>query len=177
MAKDNDIINEVLEEWSQQTINLLRASIDKAGLNLTKDLYNSLRVEVIKATAEGLAGARFYFQLHGRYKDMKTTYSRFNGNTGFPPVAEIEEFVKKTGLENFKYIPGYKMGTVPSESIAIRRLAWGIAKGMGKRKTTKPQRWYAKTFYKQIDPLIDKVANYYRERAAAGVKEAFEKGQ
>jgi hypothetical protein len=48
---------------------------------------------------------------------------------------------------------------------------------MGKRKTTKPQRWYAKTFYKQIDPLIDKVANYYRERAAAGVKEAFEKGQ
>lgn len=177
MPQDNeDIINEVLTDWSQQTIDLLKSSIEKAGLELTKDLYNSLRVEVIKATAGDLARARFYFQEHGRFKDMKTTYSRYNGNTGIPPVAEMEEFVKKTGLENFKYIPGYKPGKVPAESIAIRRLAWGISRGMGKRKTTKPQKWYAKTFYKQITPLIQQVGNVTRERVAAQIKEKFEKG-
>jgi hypothetical protein len=172
---DNDIINEVLEDWSELTLDLLKSSIDKAGLELTKDLLNSLRVEVVKAAANDFARAKFYFQLHGRYKDMKTAYSHYSGLKGFPPVKEIEEFITKTGLQSFKYIPGYNPGHIPAENIAIRRLAWSISKGIAKRKTTKPKKWYAKTFYKQITPLMVRIGEAARERTAAVIKEGFEK--
>jgi hypothetical protein len=174
-VNNDDIINEVLEDWSELTLDLLKASVEKAGLELTKDLLNSLRVEVVKAAAGDLARANFYFQLHGRFKDMKTTYSHYSGLKGFPPVKEIEEFIKKTGLEQFKYIPGYKPGKVPAENVAIRRLAWGISKGIAKRKTVKAKKWYAKTFYKQITPLMEQLGNAARERTAAAVKEAMTK--
>jgi hypothetical protein len=174
---DNDSIAEALEQWSAETLELLKRNVEKQGLALTKDLYNSLRVEVVSQTAYELAHARFYFQIYGRFKDMKVNYFNYTGHKGFPPVAEMEKFIQKTGLENFKYIPGYKPGKVPAESMAIRRLAWGVSKGIAKRKTVAPEKWYAKTFYKRINILIDKVANIARDKAAAGVKEAFEKGQ
>ena len=177
MADDQniDFINAVLEDWSNNlTVPQLKQSIQKAGLELTDDLLNSVRVELIKAAAGELAKANFYFRLHGRYKDMRTVYKNYTGTwrqSGFPPVAEIEAFIRKRGLEKFKYIPGYKMGTVPSESIAIRRLAWGIAIGIGKRNTIKAKKWYAKTFYSQITPLIEQLGSKAAAAAASSIKE------
>jgi hypothetical protein len=178
MADDVDFINAVLEDWSTLTLGDLQASVRAAGLELTEDLYNSLRVEVVKATAENIASAKFYFRMHGRMKDMRTVYSNFNASwrqSGYPPISAIEEFIKKTGLEKFKFIPGYKMGTMPTESNAIRRLAWGISIGIGKRNTVKAKKWYAKTFYSQLNPLLEELGRAAREKTAQTIKENLEK--
>jgi len=174
---NNAIINEVLEEWSQLSLAQLMTSLDAAGLELTEDLMNSLRVEVRKAAAGELAKANFYFRMHGRFKDMRTVYGSYSGSwrqKGFAPVQVMEDFIKKVGLEKFKYIPGYKMGNIPSENIAVRRLAWGIAIGRAKKNTIKAKKWYAKTFYSQITPLMEKLGAAARERTAAQIKEGLE---
>lgn len=179
MSDENNLafINEVMDDWSNVTMLQLKRSIQDAGLELTDDLLNSLRVEVMKAAAGDLAKANFYFRMHGRFKDMRTVYRNYTNTwrqSGFPPVAEIEEFIKKTGLEKFKYIPGYKMGNVPTENIALRRLAWGIAVGIGKRNTMKAKKWYAKTFYSQITPLIEQLGGRAAQAAGTAVKESLD---
>jgi hypothetical protein len=128
----NAIINEVLDDWSQLTLNALQASIKAAGLELTGDLLHSLRVEVRKAAAGELARASFYFRFHGRLRDMRTVYANYSGTwrqKGFAPVEVMEAFIRKKGLDKFKYIPGYSMGHMPSENIAVRRLAWALSIG------------------------------------------------
>jgi hypothetical protein len=177
MAIENsnmDFINDVLADWSNLTMLQLKKSIQDKGLEVTDDLLNSLRVEVVKGAATDLAKANFYFRLHGRFKDMRTVYKNFKGNKpqrGFPPIAAIEDFIRKEGLQKFKYVPGYKMGHFPAENIAIRRLAWGIAIGIGKRNTTKAKKWYAKTFYSQITPLIESMGQRAAAAAGAAIKE------
>jgi hypothetical protein len=167
-------VNEVLEDWTAITLNDLKRSIQNAGLELTEDLLNSLRVEVMKAAAGDLARANFYFRMHGRWKDMRTVYKNYSGSwrqSGFPPIEAIKEFITKVGVEKFKYVPGYKMGTFPAENIAVRRLAWGIAIGIGKRNTIKAKKWYAKTFYSQITPLIEALGGRAAQAVAKGVKD------
>src|SRR5262245_23885885 len=102
-----NFINEVMQHWSESTISLLTQSIEKAHLELTDDLLRSLRVVIVEAAANRLAHAQFYFRMHGRFKDMRTVYRNYSNawhQTGFPPVEEIEEFIKKVGVEKFKYI-------------------------------------------------------------------------
>jgi hypothetical protein len=50
------------------------------------------------------------------------------------PVDAIEEWIKQVGVDKFKTIPSYKNGKRPStDTIAIRKLAWAIAKSYKKR--------------------------------------------
>jgi len=65
-----------------------------------------------------------------------------------PPVAEMEWFVAKTGLENFHFLNGYKRhsaGWFATDRIAIRRLAWSIA--MSRKRFPDVKRKYRGSWY------------------------------
>jgi hypothetical protein len=171
MASEADYIDAVLQEWAPTVVQALHEGIKQRGLLLTDDLYRSLRWEILKATSGMVATAKLSFRTHGRWRDMKTIR---NGKQA-PVDAIIEEFVRKVGVNNFKFVPGYtKGGAVPTDDIAIRRIAWGISKGMLKRNQTKARKWYSKNFYGAISVLIDKLMGSAQNKAAETITKGLE---
>lgn len=155
----NEKIDQVLQEWAPYVVQILAAAIEKRKLLLTEDLLHSFRWDLLKATADSVAQGRLYFKTHGRWKDMRTIRNQHQ-----PPVdALIQDFVKKVGISKFKYVPGYKSGSIPSENIAMRRIAWGISKGLLKRNTSAARKWYASNFYNAVNVLIEKLLTNYQQ--------------
>lgn len=156
----NERIDQVLQEWAPAVVQILTAAIQKKKLVLTEDLVRSFRWEILKATADSVAQGKLYFKTHGRWKDMRTIRNQKQA-----PIQAIEEdFVNKIGLSNFKYVPGYKNSRfIPSESIAMRRIAWGISKGMLKKHQSAARKWYASNFYGTINTLIEMLMVNYQQ--------------
>ncbi len=50
-----------------------------------------------------------------------------------------------------------------NQEIAIRRIAWGIGRGRLKGYQHKPKKWFAKSFYGQINVLIGRMIEGYQE--------------
>lgn len=167
---DSEYINAVLQEWAPFVLQVLHEGISKRKLVLTQDLYQSLRWELLRATAGMVATGKLFFRTHGRWKDMRTIR---NGKQ--PPInAIIEEFVQKIGVSNFKYVPGYKAGkTVPTDSVAMRRIAWGISRSLANKKQTAAKKWYAKNFYGTINVLIEKLMASTQNKATDSIKNSF----
>lgn len=159
-----DFINDQLGNWSENVRRVLMENVKKKRLELSGDLLNSFDYQVQKATSDTLASMHLFFEDHGRHKDMRALVY-----TKQPPVEAMEEFVRKVGLSKFKYVPGYN-GRMPAENIAIKRIAWGIAKGRLKFYKHKPKRWFAKSFYGQINLLIEGLLNGYQEYAVNHTK-------
>jgi hypothetical protein len=154
-----EYVDEVLKEWAPYVVGILREALKARGLILTEDLYDSFKWDLMKATAAGVAEARLSFRTHGRWRDMRTIR-----NFKQPPVDVImEEFVKQIGVSKFKYIPGYENSrNVPVDSRVMRRIAWGISRGILKKNTTKARKWYSKNFYGAVETLIENLMAKYQ---------------
>lgn len=162
-------LQEQLGDWAANTRLILTERLRKQKVVLTEDLIRSIEYQVVKASEEKVNSVRLAFEDYGRHKDMRNLFY-----TQQPPVDVMEQFVRKVGLGKFKYVPGYKsMSSVPSESVAVRRIAWGIARGRLKNYKHKPKKWFAKTFYGQINVLIDTLLEGYQEGAIENIKESF----
>ena len=167
-----DYIDAVLQEWAPYVIQVLHESIKNRNLVLTQDLYQSLRWELVRATAGMVAHGKLFFREHGRWKDMRTIR---NGKQA-PVDAIIEEFVQKVGVSNFKYIPGYKAGkTIPTDNVAMRRIAWGISRSLARKNKTTAKKWYAKRFYGTINVLIEKLMAGAQNNASKTIQESLTK--
>lgn len=165
----NDWVAAELGDWGENTNRLLMEAIQKKGLTLTTELLRSLQYQVYQATQMSVNRISFAFQGYGRIREMKTLFY-----DSMPPVEALEEYVKKVGLANFKYVPGYKnKARVPSESQAIKRIAWGISLSKSLKNKNKPKKWFAKTFYGQMNTLIDRLLVGYQDGAIENVKESF----
>lgn len=160
---------EQLGDWSANVKLVLIEQIQKRKLILDEKLINSIEYQVIKASGDQVNGVRLAFEDYGRMKEMKNLFY-----TKQPPVSEMEDFVRKVGLGKFKYVPGYSsMAKVPSEDVAVKRIAWGISRSRLADHKHKPKKWFAKTFYGQINVLIDQLLEGYQEGAIENVKESF----
>lgn len=157
----NQFISDELGNWSSNVQRLLIEQIRKSKLVLSADLINSLTYQVQDATAESIASVQLAFTDYGRMKDMRRLFY-----TKMPPVEALEKFVEAIGVNKFKYVPGYSRGRFPSENIAIKRIAWGIAVAKFKEHKHKPKRWFAKQFYGQINVLINNLLNGYADYVA-----------
>jgi len=154
----NQILNEELTYWRTYAITRLTESLLRAGVVLSGQTLRNIRAEVLSASQGGAAGLLLYLQESGRIQEMKNISYR-----KLPPQSAIEDFVRKIGVSNFKYVPGYKPGTVPTENIAIRRIAWGIRHAKRRENTTKPKKWFARTFYSSLNVLIDNIVTRYQQ--------------
>jgi hypothetical protein len=145
------ILDEEVSDYAARALGLLTQAIEAKGLVLTEELLNSLRTQVVSATAQHVASMGVAFEQYGRIKDMKGI-----NRTKAPPIEEIEAYVKKVGLSHFDFIPGYtdRSKVSPASSTAINRIAWGNAQ-------VKPKSWFSKTFYQSINSFIDAVTSRY----------------
>jgi hypothetical protein len=152
------ILDEEVADYGERALGLLAQAIQAKGLVLSEELLNSLRTQVVGATAQHVASMGVLFEQYGRIKDMKGI-----SRTRAAPIEELEEYVKKVGVSHFHYVPGYKYGQFPLASkTAINRIAWGLARaGLRDKTQVRPKSWFAKTFYSSINGFIDAVTSRY----------------
>ena len=152
------ILDEEVSDYAARALQLLAQAIQAKGLVLSEELLNSLRTEVVGATAQHVATMGVLFEQYGRIKDMKGL-----NRTKAPPIEEMEAYVKKVGINHFDYVPGYKHGQFPLASkTAINRIAWGLARAqLRDNAQVKPKSWFSKTFYSSINRFIDAVTTRY----------------
>ena len=152
------ILDEELGNYAARALAELAAAIQKQGLVLTEELLQSLRSEVVAASVRHVASMGIAFEQYGRIRDMKGI-----NRSAAPPLAEIEDYVKKVGIDKFDYVPGYRHGQFPlTKAVAINRIAWGIARArLRDNSQVRPKAWFAKTFYSSINRFIDAVTTRY----------------
>jgi hypothetical protein len=159
-------IQQELGNWGANTTRILQENIKRNKLVLSEDLLKSFRHQVITTMGGKLQSLLLSFNEYGRMKEMKgLTYTKM------PPVEAMEEFVRKVGLAKFKYVPGYNRGKIPSEDIAVKRIAWGISKSMYSNYKGKPRKWFAKAFYAEVNHLISELVIAHQEHVASTMKE------
>lgn len=148
----------LFDDFSSQALEDLAKALSDKKIISTSELYNSLRYKVLSAVSQSAASCGVSFKTYGRFVDMR--HSTFR--TPLPKKAieeEIIPWVQRQGVSSFKYIPGYGPNglKIPSEDKAIKRIAWGIGRGMladskhhGKRKR-KAKQWYNKIMWKHLN--------------------------
>lgn len=162
----NAFINDQLGNWAENSQDLLIQKIQAQKLELTGELLRSFSNQVTEASSQTVAKVQLAFNEYGRMSDMKNFIY-----TKMPPIAVMEDFVRKIGTDKFKYIPGYTSGkTIPSEAQAVKRLAWALSMGRLKFYRHKPKRWFARAFYGQISVLISNLISGYQEYAINNIK-------
>jgi hypothetical protein len=152
------ILDEELGNYSARALAELAVAIQKKELVLTQDLLQSLRSEVVAASARHVASMGIAFEEYGRIRDMKGITRK-----KAPPLEAIEAYVEKVGIDQFNYVPGYRYGQFPlTKAVALNRIAWGIARAkLRDNSQVRPKAWFAKTFYSSINRLIDAVTTRY----------------
>ncbi|WP_201981242.1 hypothetical protein [Hymenobacter rubidus] len=152
------ILDEELGNYATRALALLAASIEQKGLVFTQELLQSLRSEVVAASARHVASMGVAFEQYGRIRDMKGINRR-----KAPPLDVIEAYVAKVGIDKFSYVPGYRYGQFPlTKAVALNRIAWGLSRAMLRDQSqVRPKAWFAKTFYGSINRFIDAVTTRY----------------
>jgi hypothetical protein len=165
-----ELVKEELADWAVGIIAFLQEKMQDRDLVLSGELYKSLRFEVLRGAAESAAQLRIIFQDSGRIRDMRRVQYK-----KLPPIKVREDYVTAVGGSSaFKYVPGYKTGgRIPTESVAVNRIAWGIATSKLKRNKTKPKKWFAKPFYQQVGVLIDQLMDVYSSAALKSLSSEF----
>lgn len=134
----------VIEEITRDAVKYFEASIERRGMVLTDELKNSFRYNIIATSGDLLASAEIEFSGYGRYKDLKTM--RYSSPTN---LDAMEEFVKKIGVGNFAFVPGYeKSKKIPTANMAVKRIASGIAwhrYNITTVNNSESKLWYTKT--------------------------------
>ena len=157
-AEFQRILDEELGNYAARALAELAASIQKKGLVFTEELLQSLRSEVVAASARHVASMGIAFEQYGRIRDMKGI-----SRSKAPPLEVIEKYVEKVGIDKFNYVPGYRYGQFPlTKAVAINRIAWGLSRAILRDQSQVRSRpWFAKTFYKSINRFIDAVTTRY----------------
>jgi hypothetical protein len=158
-----DFINKTQEEWIIYAISRLQKSIKDRKLVASEKLLRSMAHQVVRASAGINAKSVISFEGYGRLRDMKVVT-----HNSPPPtdviLKEFMEWVKGIGTAKFKYVPGYqRSGKIPSESVAIRRIAWGVAYGLAKKGRHVRKQWYAKKMQGSIINLTERLVTSYQE--------------
>jgi hypothetical protein len=166
-------VDRIARKWAVHIVDRFKKQIDKKGISFTDSLLNSFEYKVFEAPG-GNVGVNISYEAHGKYIDMKNLYF-----TQLPPIDKIEEWVKKRGIENFDYIPGYtsKFAASADGATAARRIAWGIAISRQKAgfvTNSKSKQWRVPELRKGIAYLNKLLAEELAKTASGNIVNAFQ---
>jgi hypothetical protein len=166
---EHPIINKLLEQFVQRLAKAFEKTVQREGLISTGELLNSIRAEGVKYGSNFISAHVSYSDLL-RVKDMdQLTY------TTIPPLAPLADWVERTGVDKFAYVPGFKQGEQSASEIHnIYRIASGIRYHL--RASPNIRRGYRGIYN---DPMKNKLLpDFYDEMRAAiraAAKESFYK--
>jgi hypothetical protein len=139
-------LEEVLAAWMEYAIRMLKENLKKKKMVFTAELENSLKMRMTKVV-DGAGAAQLDVKNYGRFRDMKRR--NYSGPANFDKMLE---WVQKIGIAKFKFVPGYdsrkrKVNKIPTTSIAMNRIAWGIAWSRFVKFNARRKQWLNKYFY------------------------------
>lgn len=164
----NQVTNEILLEWAAEFVRYRKEAVRKAKLFRQGELEASFEQEVIRAAANEVATAIFAFEEYGRILDMK----KLKRNQQMP-VNEIEDWVKKVGVDKFRSVFAKKRKLPVSNDRLANMVAWGIVKS-GKRRR---RRWYSKGREPSFGVLYERLREAYMEVSLDELKNATKTGK
>lgn len=166
-----EAIREILPETIAEGVGYFQKAIADKRIVATEELLNEFEHVILEESNQIIGSINF--NEYGRYRDMKNL--RWAGKA--PPIEELREWVKVKGVSNFAWVPGYEAsGRVPTESIAIRRLASAISKSMGSVAVTNRKysgTWYNETKMKLVNVTRARILNRVAELTAKHTAGAF----
>lgn len=116
-------VSDLIEEIGSLADAIFTGAVQKSGLVLTGELKESVEAEVKTSLSEFGGEIEVFFKGYWRGKDMKQ-YEYKSGK--FIDVPAIREFVKKIGVDKFKYVNGYADSTSISDEKKIDRIVRAI---------------------------------------------------
>lgn len=126
---DLEEVNKQIEKIVAEWISKILPELKKKAPKETSELKNSLIAKFAQDRNILSSKIVISYALQGKFQDLK--FWRFSKQ---PPVEALKEWVLRTGLNSFPYVPGYETANrMPVADKAAERIAWGIAK---KWKTT-----------------------------------------
>lgn len=173
----NEVVDDILAAWVEYAIRQLQAKLKARKMVFDGKLAATLGFEV-RGAIEGRAMAKLNLQQYGRYRDMKRlTYTRPANYDA------MLRFVEKMGLQSFKYVPGYnpaqrKVRRIPTTSVAMNRIAWGVAWSRYRKYSHRRKQWLNKFFYgpvvgQLVDMLVEKTGTSAVQIIEADLEAAF----
>jgi len=100
---DSDLIRGILEVYAHEAVRVFRLEVQRAGLEATGEMLNSIRFAAIEKGKDFISAKIEYSEVY-RLKDMKSL--RY---TSIPPASVFEAWVRKKKKPiYFTKIPGYK---------------------------------------------------------------------
>lgn len=139
-------LEEILAAWMEYAVRSLQESLRKKKMVVTQELERSIKMRMTRVVS-GAGAAHLELNMYGRFRDMKRrTYS---GPANFDAILD---WVEKIGIQRFKYVPGYDpskrtVNRVPTTSLAMNRIAWGIAWSRYIKFNARRKQWLNKLFY------------------------------
>jgi hypothetical protein len=147
--EDNPMLNKLYEELAKRIEKYLKESVLQADLVDTEELVDSIRSGTVQV-GDATISTSVVFSALLRLKDMK----KLDYFT-IPPLAPLIDWVERTGISKFAYIPGYPEGVKrPTESEQIFRVAKGIQYNLKARPNVRRgyRGIYNEDLYKKIIP-------------------------
>lgn len=167
-----ELQSEELAAVVADAVGYFRDAIEAKGLVFTESLRDDF--ESFMVANSTVIAAEIHFNAYGRYKDMKTLH----WGEAPPPLAAMIAFVEKVGVGKFAWVPGYEAsGNVPTESVAIKRLARAIQYSFTRVITTRKYNgtWYNETKARMVNVARRRIFEVTAGYAVAVVKEELEK--
>ncbi len=158
---DSPVLNRLLEDFVKRVERTIKDAVEREGVKETGELLDSIRAGAV-TRGKGWISAHVYYSDLLRIKDMKV----LNYST-IPPIKPLMEWVERTGVDRFAYVPGYKNGSQPQTDIEkIHRIASGIQYYL--KATPNVKRGYRGIYN---DPMrLIMIPQFYEDmRAAASV--------
>ena len=159
--EDSPVLAHLLEDFVKRVERAFKDAVDREGVIQTGDLLDSIRAGSITRGKGWISGLVYYSDLL-RIKDMKV----LNYST-IPPLQPLMDWVERTGVNNFAYVPGYQNGKQPPTDIEkIHRIASGIQYYL--KATPNVRRGYRGIYNDPMRLLL--IPQFYEDmRAAANV--------
>lgn len=167
-----NVLDNVVREWAKNTVDDLKKEISKRGMSVSNELVESMTYRVESGQNPGIV---ISFKDYGAFRDMKFLFF-----TKMPPVDKLEAWVKKKGVDNFAYVPGFGESGIARPD-AASRIAWGIAKHLSagekinnwaKGKKQRSQ-WQQPTVGKAIAHLSHLLAETIADQGAKEIVKPF----
>jgi hypothetical protein len=155
-------IDALAKYWAERTVEQFKKEITKKDIVLTQELLNSFQIRVTEGQNPSII---ISYSAHGSYLDMKALFW-----TKMPPVDVLTEWVKKRGVNNFRYVPGYEGSLRPDDDTAAKRIAWAIGKNRISGETINQHaRWKKRKVWQQpaLGKAVAYMANLLTEELAA----------
>jgi hypothetical protein len=177
-AEFEKVLEGLLAEIASEAQVVFLEYLNTKNVELTGELKHAFNTFVISFAEEFGGYVEFNFGQYGRFKDLKYTEYRsmwsaptntgkkYNKANPYPDdalpnsVLGMIKYIEEKGLDNFTHIPGYKKGSMPATTRAIKRLAWTLAAArmkLDRVRNKKTYDWYTKSIMairKRMAPKI-----------------------